>query len=76
MQGPKKLLETWNPPENILTVSCESITEPGVYTLPVEPILPVEYAKLKILSFTPKSVQITAETRGEEHENAAAHTKD
>lgn len=76
VQGPKKLLETWNPPENILTVSCESITEPGVYTLPVEPILPVEYAKLKILSFTPKSVQITAETRGEEHENAAAHTKD
>lgn len=76
VQGPKKLLETWNPPENILTVSCESITEPGVYTLPVEPILPVEYAKLKILSFTPKSVQITAETRGEEHENAAAYTKD
>ena len=76
VQGPKKLLETCNPPENILTVSCESITEPGVYTLPVEPILPVEYAKLKILSFTPKSVQITAETRGEEHENAAAHTKD
>ena len=69
VQGPKKLLETWNPPENILTVSCEAITEPGVYTLPVEPILPVEYAKLKILSFTPKSVQVTVEALAEKQEN-------
>lgn len=76
VQGPKKLLETWNPPENILTISCESITEPGVYTLPVEPILPVEYAKLKILSFTPRSVQVTAETTAEKHENAETEPKD
>lgn len=61
IQGPKKLLETWTLPENILTVSCETITEQGLYTIPVVPILPVEYSKLKILRFTPKSVQITAE---------------
>ena len=62
VQGPKKLVEAWTPPENILTVSCETITEQGVYTLAVEPVLPVEYSKFKIVRFTPKSVQITAET--------------
>ena len=61
IHGPKKLLETWSPSENILTVSCESITEPGVYTLSVVPVLSVEYSKLKILQVNPKSVQITAE---------------
>ena len=59
VQGPKKLLETWHPSENILTVSCESITEPGVYTLPIVPVLSAEYSKLKILQINPKSVQIT-----------------
>ena len=61
VQGPKKLLETWHPSENILTVSCESIIEPGVYTLPIVPVLSAEYSKLKILQINPKSVQITAE---------------
>lgn len=61
VQGPKKLLETWHPSENILTVSCESILEPGVYTLPVVPVLSAEYSKLKILQINPKSVQITVE---------------
>ena len=61
IQGPKRLLETWSPSENILTVSCESVTEPGVYTLPVVPVLPAEYSKLKILQASPKSVQVTAE---------------
>lgn len=61
IQGPKRLLETWSPSENILTVSCESVTEPGVYTLPVVPVVPAEYSKLKILQASPKSVQVTAE---------------
>ena len=61
VQGPKKLLETWHSSENILTVSCESITEPGVYTLPIVPVLSAEYSKLKILQINPKSVQIMAE---------------
>lgn len=61
IQGPKKLLETWSPAENILTVSCESITEQGVYMLPVVPVLSAAYSKLKILQISPKSVQITAE---------------
>ncbi|UTC48648.1 CdaR family protein [Treponema vincentii] len=61
VQGPKRLLETWTPPQNILTVSCETVTEPGVYTLPVVPVLSVEYSKLKIVQVNPKSVQITAE---------------
>ena len=61
VQGPKKLLETWHPSENILKVACESIIEPGVYTLPVVPVLSAEYSKLKILQINPKSVQIMAE---------------
>ena len=61
IQGSKKLLETWSPSENILTVSCESITERGVYTLPVVPVLSTEYSKLQILQVSPKSVQVTAE---------------
>ena len=62
IQGPKRLLETWSPSENILTVSCETVTEPGSYTLPVVPVLSVEYSKFKILQVNPKSVQITAES--------------
>ena len=62
VQGPKKLLEIWHPSENILTVSCESILEPGVYTLPVVPVLSAEYSKLKILQINPKSVQITVKS--------------
>ena len=61
VQGPKRLLETWSPSENILTVSCETVTEPGIYTLPVVPVLSVEYSKFKILQVNPKSVQVTAE---------------
>ena len=61
VQGPKKLLETWSPSENILTVSCESITEGGGYTLPVVPVLSAEYSKLQILQVNPKSVQVTVE---------------
>jgi hypothetical protein len=61
VQGPKRLLETWSPSENILTVSCESIIEQGVYTLPIVPALSAEYSKLKILQVNPKSVQVTAE---------------
>lgn len=59
--GPKRLLETWHPSENILTVSCETVTEPGVHTLSVVPVLPAEYSKFKILQVSPKSVQVTAE---------------
>lgn len=61
VQGPKKLLETWRPAENILTVLCETVTEPGEYTLSVVPVLSAEYSKFKILQVNPKSVQITAE---------------
>ena len=66
IQGSKKLLETWSPSENILTVSCESITERGVYTLPVVPVLSAEYSKLQILQVSPKSVQVTAEVPEED----------
>ena len=61
VQGPKRLLETWRPSENILTVSCETVTKPGVYTLSVVPVLSTEYSKFKILQVSPRSVQITAE---------------
>ena len=60
VQGPKRLLERWSPPENTLTVSCENITAAGVYTLPIVPVLSAEYSKLKILQVNPKSVQVTA----------------
>lgn len=60
IQGPKKILENWSVPENILTVSCESVTESGIHTVPVVPILSAGNSQLKILRFNPKSVQITA----------------
>ena len=60
VQGQKRLLERWSPPENTLTVSCENITAAGVYTLPIVPVLSAEYSKLKILQVNPKSVQVTA----------------
>lgn len=61
VQGPKRLLKTWSPPEHILTVSCETITEPGTYTLPVEALLPEGYAKFEIVHSSPQSVQVTIE---------------
>lgn len=69
IQGSKKLLETWSPSENILTVSCESITEPGVYTLPVVTVLSAEYSKFKIRQMNPKSVQVTAELSKDEEKD-------
>lgn len=60
IQGPKKLLERWTVPENILTVSYESITEPGTYTLPVIPVVSAGNSKMTVLNFSPKSVEITA----------------
>ncbi len=43
-------------PENSLTVLCENVTEPGVYSLPVQVIVPERF---EVLSSSPGQVQLT-----------------
>lgn len=67
LQGPKKALEAWRMPENALTVSCETITEPGIYTLPIEPVLAVGISKINITQFAPKTVNVKVENAETPH---------
>ncbi len=72
LQGPKSAVEKWNMQNTVLTVSCETITEPGEYVLPVTPVRTLGNAKLNITRFSPESIQITVE----ENSNADIKKKD
>lgn len=74
VRGPKRLLKTWRVPEHILTVSCETITEPGTYTLPVEALLPEGYSKFDIVHISPQSVQVTVVLRKAAHTGTIENT--
>jgi len=65
LYGPKKALEGLTMPENALTVSCEAIKEPGIYTLPVIPAVTAGTSKIKVTQFTPKTVNVKIETAEE-----------
>lgn len=75
VRGPKKLLKTWNPPDHILTVSCETITESGVYTLPVETHQPEKYSNIQIIQSSPQSVQITVELHKDKEDETVKDTE-
>jgi Uncharacterized protein conserved in bacteria len=49
-------------PENALTVLCENVKEPGVYSLPVRAIIPEPFEVLKAL---PDEIQLTVSRRAE-----------
>ena len=62
IKGTQTDLADWKPPENALTVLCENITNPGVYSLPVRTIIPQPY---EVITSSPGQVQLTVKRKGE-----------
>jgi YbbR domain-containing protein len=62
IKGTQTDLSEWTIPENALTVLCENISAPGVYTLPVRAIIPQPY---EVLQSSPGEVQVTVRRKAE-----------
>jgi YbbR domain-containing protein len=56
LKGTQTDLSDWSLPDNALTVLCENITSPGVYSLPVQIIIPEPF---EVLKSSPASIQLT-----------------
>lgn len=54
VKGTKSNITSWVPPENVLRVNCSNITKPGVYSLPVQAVIP---GKLTLIDANPKNIQ-------------------
>lgn len=63
LKGAQKDLSGLTLPPNALTVLCENITEPGVYSLPVHVIIPGQF---EALTSAPLELQITVQSRRSE----------
>lgn len=62
LKGTQNDLADWPLPENALTVLCENVTQPGVYKLPVQTIIPQPY---EVLSSSPGEIQLTVKRKSE-----------
>ncbi len=60
VKGGQTELSGWELPPNALTVLCENVTGPGVYSLPVHVIVP---ETMEVVSFDPPEVQMTVTRR-------------
>jgi YbbR domain-containing protein len=56
IKGTQTDLAEWSLPENALTILCENVTAPGVYSLPVRTIVPQPY---EVIASSPGQVQLT-----------------
>ena len=54
VKGTKSNIASWTLPENVLRVNCSNITKPGVYSLPVQAVIP---GKLSLIDANPKNIQ-------------------
>ena len=54
VKGTKSNIASWTLPENVLRVNCSNITKPGVYSLPVQAVIP---GKLTLIDANPKNIQ-------------------
>ena len=54
VKGTKSNIASWTLPENVLRVNCSNITKPGVYSLPVQAVIP---GKLTLIDAKPKNIQ-------------------
>ena len=54
IKGTKSNIASWTLPENVLRVNCSNITKPGVYSLPVQAVIP---GKLSLIDANPKNIQ-------------------
>jgi len=62
IKGTQADLSEWVLPPNALTILCENVREPGVYSLPVQTIIPEPY---EVLKSSPESVQLTVRRVGD-----------
>jgi len=62
LKGTQTDLDTWTLPYNALTVLCENVTGPGVYSLPVRTIIPLPY---EVIKSTPGEIQLTVKRKSE-----------
>jgi YbbR domain-containing protein len=65
VEGPQNELESYQPGTDILYLDCSQITEPGVYTLPVQAALPQAFT---LIRSDPSYVTIRAGLQNEEEE--------
>ena len=56
LKGAQNELSDWSLPENALTVVCENVKEPGIYSLPVKVVIPRAY---ETVNNTPEQIQLT-----------------
>lgn len=60
VRGAKSIIDSWTPPSTVLRVSCANITKPGVYSLPVQAVVP---GKLSLIDAAPKNIQFEVKLR-------------
>ncbi|MGP1454760.1 MAG: CdaR family protein [Treponema sp.] len=64
IRGKKKIVESWKAPDDLLTVSADAITGPGIYILQVEPNLALEDdTAMKVMQYEPRSAKLTVELK-------------
>lgn len=62
IKGTQNELEKWVLPENLLTILCENVKTPGVYSLPIHAIVP---APFEVITMSPNEIQISVRRRVE-----------
>lgn len=62
LKGTQTDLDNWTLPANALTVLCENVTAPGVYSLPVQTIIPLPY---EVIKSSPGEIQLTVKRKSE-----------
>lgn len=73
IQGKKKIIESWKVPDELLTVSADAITEPGIYILQVKPNLALEdETAMQVTQYEPRSAKLTVEVK-EAERNEEGH---
>lgn len=62
IQGPRIQLSRWTPSGPLLSVSCETVTGPGTYVLPVSAAAPRQFSVLRL---EPREITVTVEEADE-----------
>lgn len=60
VRGVKSVVSSWTPPSTVLRVNCANIKKPGVYSLPVQAVVP---GKLSLIDANPKNIQFEVKLR-------------
>ena len=63
VRGAKSVVAAWKPALNALRVLCGNIEKEGIYSLPVQAVIP---GKLELIDANPKNIQIEVKKRTSE----------